>query len=127
MALTITDTEITSDRTIIRARYLQHAAADGSGAWIVNGRGGRLFTRDQAIAEMTAAEKHAAGHLAHADPMDDGLEPYCLTCGSWVGIFQGHGDGWHHFHGQGTPDNPVVLTDADHEAVVAWREPQGQP
>ena len=25
----------------------------------------------------------------------DGLEPYCAGCGAWVGIFLGHGDGWH--------------------------------
>lgn len=60
---------------------------------------------------------------------DDGHdgEPYCRTCGAEVGIFQGHGEGWHHFTGQGTPGNPVVLHDPGHEADVAWREPQGQP
>jgi hypothetical protein len=59
-----------------------------------------------------------------AEDEDDGLddkEPFCYTCGSPVGIFHGHGTGWHHFTGDGTPENPNELYDAGHEPVVAWR------
>jgi hypothetical protein len=55
-----------------------------------------------------------------ADGLDD-EEPYCYTCGSPVGIFHGHGDGWHHWRGQGTAASPVELVGVDHEADVAWR------
>ena len=56
MSLTITDTKISSDLTPVQARYSEHAAADGLGAWIVDGRFGRLFTREQAITEVQLAE-----------------------------------------------------------------------
>jgi hypothetical protein len=52
---------------------------------------------------------------------DDEPEPYCHTCGSRVGIFIGHGDGWHHWRGRGTADSPVELYDAGHAPEVAWR------
>jgi hypothetical protein len=65
---------------------------------------------------------------AEADEDDglDGLEPYCAECGAWVGIFRGHGDGWHHWRGRGTAASPVELYDAGHEPVVAWCQPPGQ-
>jgi hypothetical protein len=56
-----------------------------------------------------------------ADQADDEDEPYCYTCGSPIGIFLGHGDGWHHWRGQGTADSPVELYDAGHAPEVAWR------
>jgi hypothetical protein len=56
----------------------------------------------------------------------DGLEPYCAECGSWCGIFHGHGDGWHHYRGRGTAASPVELYDAGHEPVPAWCEPPGR-
>ena len=52
---------------------------------------------------------------------EDDVEPYCRGCGASIGIFYGHGDAWLHFTGEGTPDNPVQLHDADHAPVVAWR------
>jgi hypothetical protein len=55
------------------------------------------------------------------DQADDEDEPYCYTCGSLVGIFCGHGDGWHHWRGRGTPESPVELYDASHAPEVAWR------
>jgi hypothetical protein len=55
------------------------------------------------------------------DELDDGDEPYCFTCGSPVGIFHGHGDGWHHWRGMGTADSPVEPHDAGHAPEVAWR------
>ncbi|MGH3225580.1 MAG: hypothetical protein ACRDPY_44035 [Streptosporangiaceae bacterium] len=55
------------------------------------------------------------------DDKDHEDEPYCYTCGLPVGIFQGHGDGWHHWRGKGTAENPVELYDAGHAPEVAWR------
>ena len=53
-----------------------------------------------------------------ADEDDD--ETYaCSTCGGTISIFQGHGDAWHHYRGQGTAADPVELVDAGHEATFA--------
>ncbi len=52
---------------------------------------------------------------------DDEAEPYCRECGAEVGVFLGHGDGWHHYRGEGTAASPVELYDAGHEVVLAWR------
>jgi hypothetical protein len=49
---------------------------------------------------------------------DDGLEPYCTTCGQWASIFIGHGDGWHHYRGEGTVASPVELYDAGHAVTL---------
>lgn len=54
------------------------------------------------------------------DQADD-EEPYCGTCGAAAGIFLGHGDGWHHYRGEGTPESRTELFDAGHEPVIAWR------
>jgi hypothetical protein len=59
MALTITDTEMTSDLTDARAEFRPHAAADGSGAWVVSTRAARLLDRNQAITALTIAEERA--------------------------------------------------------------------
>lgn len=62
MATTITDVLMTSDQTRHTARWSQHAAADGQGAWVVSWLSGRrLLTRNQAITAMTLAEMVAAG------------------------------------------------------------------
>ena len=47
---------------IATARYSDYAADDGPGGWIVSGRRGRLFTRNQAITAMVLAERLAAGY-----------------------------------------------------------------
>ncbi len=49
-------------RVTATARYSEHAAADGQGAWIVSGYPRRLFTRNQAITAMVLAERLAAGY-----------------------------------------------------------------
>ena len=48
-------------------------------------------------------------------------EPHCCTCGAPVGIFHGHGDGWHHWRGEATIESPVELYDAGHAPEVARR------
>lgn len=57
------------------------------------------------------------------DDEDDGLRPYCTTCGQWASIFIGHGDGWHHYRGEGTVASPVELYDAGHEVTPGWVTP----
>lgn len=64
--------------------------------------------------------------LAEGEDQDDEDEPYCYQCGSPVGVFYGHGDGWHHWRGEGTAASPVELFDAGHAPEVAWR-PAGAP
>jgi hypothetical protein len=49
-------------RLIATARYYEHAPDEGRGVWIVSGRPGRLFTRNQAITAMVLAERLAAGY-----------------------------------------------------------------
>lgn len=58
------------------------------------------------------------------EPREDAgdLEPYCLLCSASIGIFIGHGHGWHHYTGQGTVASPVELFDAGHDPAIAWRE-----
>ena len=50
------------DRVVATARFSQHAAADGNGAWVVSTHPARLFTRNQAITALTLAERLAVGY-----------------------------------------------------------------
>jgi hypothetical protein len=56
---------------------------------------------------------------------DDDAEPYCATCGQWIGMFHGL-DGWRHFQGDPAPGGQRELYDAGHEAAPAWRVPPGR-
>ena len=47
---------------VATARFSEHAAADGNGAWIVSTHPARLFTRNQAITALTLAERLAVGY-----------------------------------------------------------------
>ena len=47
---------------VATARFNQHRAADGNGAWVVSTHPARLFTRNQAITALVLAERLAAGH-----------------------------------------------------------------
>jgi len=65
MAVRINDESMTLEidgRVLATARFSQHAAADGAGAWIVSTHTARLFTRKQAITALTLAEWLAAGY-----------------------------------------------------------------
>jgi hypothetical protein len=55
-------TLVINGEIVATARYSQHAAADGSGAWIVSTHPARLFTRNQAITAMVLAERLAVGY-----------------------------------------------------------------
>jgi hypothetical protein len=46
---------------VATARFSQHAAADGQGAWIVSTRPARLFTYAQALTALVLAGRLAAG------------------------------------------------------------------
>ncbi len=48
-------------------------------------------------------------------------EPFCLTCGTDLGIFLRYGLDWRHFRGDGTTIGQIELIDPGHEPVVAWR------
>ena len=67
------------------------------------------------------------GLLAALDEQadDDGTEPYCTACGSWIGMFYGL-EGWHHFQGDPAPGGERQLFAAGHEAVPAWLMPPGR-
>jgi hypothetical protein len=59
------------------------------------------------------------------DDQDDGTEPYCTTCGQWVGMFTGI-DGWRHYRGDPAPGGQRELYDAGHEPGIAWTVPPGR-
>jgi hypothetical protein len=63
MTLDITDTDMRSDATAAGAEFRPHAAADGSGAWVVSWLPERLLTRNEAITAMTLAERVTAGQV----------------------------------------------------------------
>jgi hypothetical protein len=50
------------NHVVATARFSQHAAADGNGAWIVSTLPARLFGRNQAITALTLAERLALGY-----------------------------------------------------------------
>ena len=50
------------DCVVATARFSEHAASDGNGAWVVSTHPAPLFTRDQAITALTLAERLAAGY-----------------------------------------------------------------
>lgn len=47
---------------VATARFSEHAAADGDGAWIVSTHPARLFSRDRAITALSLAERLAIGY-----------------------------------------------------------------
>ena len=51
-----------SGHVIATAKFREHAAADGHGAWIVSDHPSHLFTRNQAITAMVLSERLATGH-----------------------------------------------------------------
>ena len=50
------------DKFIATARFTQHAAGDGNGAWIVSTHPARLFSRNEAITALTVAELGETGN-----------------------------------------------------------------
>ena len=62
MAIHINHDTMNGDCVVATARFSQHAAADGGGAWIVSTHPARLLTRDQAITALTVAELGESGY-----------------------------------------------------------------
>jgi hypothetical protein len=60
-------------------------------------------------------EEHEAAVKA-AGAGDDDVR--CSACGELIGMFTGR-QGWQHYRGNGTVDNPVEIYDAGHEATIA--------
>lgn len=55
--------------------------------------------------------------LDDARDAEDDLEPYCTACGASVGIFWGHGDGYHHYR---SSEGGTEIYDAGHVPAVSW-------
>ena len=58
----------TGGRVVATARFSEHAAAGGCGAWIVSTVPARLFTRGRAITALTVAGLGESGHPG-SDPL----------------------------------------------------------
>jgi hypothetical protein len=70
----------TGNRVVVTARFSEHAAADGHGAWIVSTHPARLFTRDQAITALTVARarrKRVPGQ-SFAPGLDSHPQKWCM-------------------------------------------------
>jgi hypothetical protein len=63
-------------RVIATARFSQHAAADGHGAWIVSCHPRRLLTRNRAITALTVIELVETGYSSE-DPLAIALWRNC--------------------------------------------------
>jgi|SRR5581483_6879192 len=75
---------------------------------------------------LDIVDELAGRSSADDDQDDDGTQPYCSTCGEWIGHFLGM-DGWHHFRGDPSPGGDRQLYAADHDAVPAVCVPPGLP
>ena len=73
------------------------------------------------LATVAAAFHAADGELADGE----GIEPYCATCGAWIGIFYGLA-GWRHFRGDPAPGGQRELYEAGHQAAPAFCPPPGR-
>ena len=76
-----------------------------------------------AFAAAFSAAQAVIGDLAALvrrldDDDDEDIDYRCATCKATIGIFIGHGDGWHHYRGAGTADSPTELYDAGHPATL---------
>lgn len=71
MAIRITDDTMTleiDNRIVATARFSEHAAANGSGAWIATTCSARLFDRGQASTALAVAGLLALGYVSN-DPL----------------------------------------------------------
>ena len=65
MAIRIMDDRMTleiGNCFVATARFSEHAAAGGNGAWIISTHPARLFSRNHAITALTLAERLAIGY-----------------------------------------------------------------
>ena len=84
----------------------------------------RQHALEQAAAKLATAA--TAFHAADDQLADgEGIEPYCVTCGAWIGIFRSLA-GWRHFRGDPAPGGQRELYEAGHPAVPAFCPPPGR-
>ena len=84
----------------------------------------RQYALETAAAKLATIA--AAFHAADDQLADgEGIEPYCATCGAWIGNFHGLA-GWRHFRGDPAPGGQRELYEAGHEAAPAWCTPPGR-
>jgi hypothetical protein len=84
----------------------------------------RPYALEQAAAKLATVA--AAFHAADDELADcEGIEPYCATCGAWIGIFYGLA-GWRHFRGDPAPGGQRELYEAAHPAAPAFCTPPGR-
>ncbi len=84
----------------------------------------RQYGLEQAAGKLATVA--AAFHAADDELADgEGIEPYCATCGAWIGIFHGLA-GWRHFRGDPAPGGQRELYEAGHEAAPAFCPPPGR-
>ena len=83
--------------------------------WRFVARAANVMVSPYCVITSDAAELAAA--LSGGD-----LEPYCVTCGEWTGMFMNL-DGWHHYRGDPAPGGQRVLFDAGHDVVIGWKVP----
>jgi len=84
----------------------------------------RQHALEAAAAKLATAA--AAFHAADDQPADgESIEPYCASCGAWIGLFHGLA-GWRHFHGDPAPGGQRELYEAGHEAAPAFCPPPGR-
>ena len=77
----------------------------------------RQYALEPAAAKLATVA--AAFHAADDELADgEGIEPYCATCGAWIGIFYGL-TGWRHFRGDPAPGGQRELYEAGHPAAPA--------
>jgi hypothetical protein len=81
---------------------------------------------DASLARDRKLVERLTDRLGRAGSAEDDLEPYCARCGADIGIFWGHGEGWHHYR-TGTDDCSVSGTgieiyvpDDEHAPAVSW-------
>jgi len=128
MPETMSHSLTTALRALLDHGYEVTFARDPGGCGYLTDLTGPLGSHAAGTGNSPAGALEAAwprpGHVRSPAEMydEDQAEPCCRTCGSPVGIFQGRGDGWHHYTGNGTADSPVELYDAGHAPGVAWRQ-----
>jgi hypothetical protein len=121
----MTATRLTDlDRRLIeRARVLLDAGGGADSLREHTGEDGSPYAAAFGEARYYLAELVAIAERLDSDAADDDDDDLpetflCATCGATIAIFIGHGDGWHHYTGNGTAAHPTVLYDADHPATL---------
>jgi hypothetical protein len=112
----------------VTAAWAAAALLDALRAEVAGVLGDEHASRQHALEAAAAklATVAAAFHAADGEAAGgEGIEPYCATCGAWIGIFRNL-PGWRHFYGDPRPRRAAGPVRAGHEAVPAWCIPPGR-